>query len=198
MGDSSLESQVELTVFRDILTMRTEGVFDAAARTEFLTGFRKRKKERQEKARLEMEEQIKEEKRQIKKEIREASNLHIHNAAVEDRLKNLRDIQGLSNETTIVKEAGGQEVEVCELGVVADLTDIAKGETQNVDEAEDAGEGEDTGKKGVSATRKKNLITKQRRLQTLVPQKGGRKFHAKAVGTAQKIKTKNVGKSKKN
>ena len=82
-----------------IFNMRTKGskkkdtseiVFDPAARKEFLTGFSKRKKERQEKARKEIEDQIKEEKQMIKDEIRKASNMHIHNAIVDDKVKHLQ------------------------------------------------------------------------------------------------------------
>ena len=50
--------------------------FNKSARREFLTGFQKRKKERQEKARKELEAQIKAEKQQIRKEIKDASNMH--------------------------------------------------------------------------------------------------------------------------
>merc|ERR1712066_108016 len=146
-----LISRVSSRTYRDILKMRTKGskkkdtseiIFDPAARREFLTGFSKRKKERQEKARKEMEEQIKEEKREIKKQIREASNMNMHQAIVEDKVKHLREIQGLTENKSTIKEADGQTVEVCEIGMTADLTEIAN-EEQNKQENED--ENEDNG-----------------------------------------------------
>merc|ERR1712050_585498 len=151
---------VELT--EKIFNMRTKGskkkdtseiIFDPAARREFLTGFSKRKKERQERARKEMEEQIKEEKQQIKDEIRKASNMHIHNAIVEDKVKHLREIQGLSSNKSTIKEADGQTVEVCEIGMSADLTEIAQREDEKAENDGDAAN-------NVSNTRKKKLITK--------------------------------------
>merc|ERR1712001_388765 len=168
----------------------SEIIFDPAARREFLTGFSKRKKERQEKARKEMEEQIKEEKQQIKDEIRKASNMHIHNAIVEDKVKHLREIQGLSDKKSTIKEADGQTVEVCEIGMSADLTEIAYQE-ENKDE-----ETEETTNKDVSNTRKKKLITKQTRLQKMTPNTHGRKCKKKKEGTFQKTKTINVNSSK--
>merc|ERR1711893_204491 len=161
-----LISRVSSRTYREIFKMRTKGskkkddseiIFDPAARKEFLTGFSKRKKERQEKARKEMEEQIKLEKQQIKDEIREASNMHIHNAIVEDKVKHLREIQGLSSNKSTIKEADGQTVEVCEIGMSADLTEIAYQEENKNEEAN-----EETSN-NVSNTRKKKLITKQTR-----------------------------------
>merc|ERR1712110_742685 len=168
----------------------SEIVFDPAARADFLTGFSKRKKERQEKARKEMEEQIKEEKREIKKQIREASNMNMHEAIVEDKVKHLRELQGLTENKTTVKEADGQTVEVCEIGMTADLTEIAH-------EEEAKNEEEDEGTIGVSNMRKKRLITKQTRLQKMTPNNTGRRTHKKKEGTFQKTKTCNVNSSKK-
>merc|ERR1711988_1202829 len=179
--------------------MRTKGskkkdtseiIFDPAARREFLTGFSKRKKERQEKARKEMEEQIKLEKQQIKDEIRKASNMHIHNAIVEDKVKHLREIQGLSNNKSTIKEADGQTVEVCEIGMSADLTEIEHQEEEKEENDGDAAN-------NVSNTRKKKLITKQTRLQKMTPNTHGRKCKKKKEGTFQKTKTINVNSSKK-
>ena len=45
---------------------KTEIVFDEAKRRDFLTGFRKRKQERREKAKLEYEQKLKEEIRAAK------------------------------------------------------------------------------------------------------------------------------------
>merc|ERR1712004_190568 len=206
MGTQStwgLISRVSSRTYR-ILKMRTKGskkkdtseiIFDPAARREFLTGFSKRKKERQEKARKEMEDQIKEEKQMIKDEIRKASNMHVHHAIVEDKVKHLRDMQGLSTTKSTIKEADGQTVEVSEIGMTADLTEIAHS-GGNLDEAGEMN-GEESTSKGVSNTSKKNLITKQTRLQKMTPNNSGRKCKKKKEGTFQKTKTINVSSSKK-
>lgn len=98
-GDKKAFFSIPFLIRFRFFNMRTKGskkkdtseiVFDPAARKEFLTGFSKRKKERQEKARKEIEDQIKEEKQMIKDEIRKASNMHIHNAIVDDKVKHLQ------------------------------------------------------------------------------------------------------------
>ena len=176
---------------------QTEIIFDPAARREFLTGFSKRKKERQEKARKEMEEQIKEEKRIIKEEIRKASNMHIHNAIVEDKVKHLRELQGLSENKTVTEEADGQQIEVCEIGMTADLSGVVESVENEANKKEEDENEEESGKAGVSNTRKKKLITKQTRLQKMTKDGSGRKRKKKAAGTFQKTKNCNVNSSKK-
>merc|ERR1711935_225038 len=107
-----LISRVSSRTYRFFSKMRTKGnkkdkteiVFDPAARKEFLTGFSKRKKERQEKAKKEIEDQIKEEKQMIKVEIRKASNMHIHNAIVDDKVKHLQAISGITTTTASIDE----------------------------------------------------------------------------------------------
>ena len=103
----------------------TEIKFDKNHRKEFLTGFSKRKKQRQEYARKELETQIKEEKQKMKAEIRNARNMTLHNDVVQSRLKQLRNLEGLQDKSEVAEEADGRVVETCEINMTADLTDLA-------------------------------------------------------------------------
>lgn len=65
--------------------------FDENSRREFLTGFRKRKKERQRKAKQKLEEKLKEERREIRKEKREMFRTMMQNYKVAPEIKHLVD-----------------------------------------------------------------------------------------------------------
>ena len=100
----------------------TEITFNKTKRKEFLTGFSKRKKQRQEQAKNELEAQIKEEKLKMKADIRNARNMNLHNDVVKNRLKQLRNLEGLNEETKVCKEEDGREVETCDIAMTNDFS----------------------------------------------------------------------------
>merc|ERR1712157_174177 len=125
-------------------TTETVLKFDKTARKEYLTGFSKRKKERQEKAKKELEEKIKKEKRDMKAEIRNASNMSQHNDIVADRLKQLRNLEGKNEDSKRIKEDDGKIVETQEIDMSVNLAPTIAGyknapqvETEEIEQTEE-------------------------------------------------------------
>ncbi|XP_014770691.1 nucleolar protein 12 [Octopus bimaculoides] len=80
--------------------------FDENNRKNFLTGFRKRKKERQNKAKKMLEEKLKKERREIRKEKRELFKTMARESAIPEEIKHLLDpkVYDLDNHTVTVTD----------------------------------------------------------------------------------------------
>lgn len=128
---------------------KTEIVFDKSLRKEFLTGFSKRKKERQAKAKQELEDQIKAEKQKVKNEIRNARNMKLHNDVVQSKLSEIRKLENLETKKSKFVEDDGREVETEEIDMTGNLlgvvADSGKVEAEDVDKSEVANGSDKTG-----------------------------------------------------
>ncbi|XP_013398394.1 nucleolar protein 12 [Lingula anatina] len=87
-------------------------IFDEKARKEYLTGFRKRKNERRQKAKEKMERHLKEEKRRIKQEARDFRKAHVQNFTPVPEVDHLveQKTYNLPQHTVIVTEIDNSEI----------------------------------------------------------------------------------------
>ena len=178
---------------RKAKTQTTSITFDRSARKDYLTGFSRRKKERQEKAKRELEDKIKKEKRDMKAEIRNAGNMGAHNDIVADRLKQLRNLEGITDEKKEVKEEFGQIVETSEIDMTVNLAPAVQEFKQQEEKAKDGEMNDKANRKEdqeaasqitFSRTKQKKMIGQQGQLQKL---KLGNSSKVKVVGGNKRL-----------
>lgn len=150
-------------------------VFDENKRREFLTGFHKRKVQRQKKAQEELQQQLKEERKKIKQEARERYKNLVSS-------RDVPEIQQLLSQQEY--ETEGHTVSILELNV-ADLAekDAFIGENEGPDEDEDEEEEENNENSENDEEIVGMTLNKKKEVKPLKP-----KAKDKTVGTRKEIK----------
>ncbi|XP_076279880.1 nucleolar protein viriato isoform X5 [Lasioglossum baleicum] len=150
-------------------------VFDEKKRREFLTGFHKRKVQRQKKAQEELQQQLKEERKKIKQEARERYKNLVSS-------RDIPEIQQLLSQQEY--ETQGHTVSILELNV-ADLAekDAFIGENEGLNEEEDEEEEENNENSENDEEIVGMTLNKKKQVKTSKPNSKD-----KTVGTRKDIK----------